>query len=140
MTEHLHPPSTPEVLAWRGLDWVREPRWVDWAVARLLDGWDSPSLRILAGEAPPFDPFEMRQLIDLVLHELDLPYPADPQAAGLQLARELTQQALSEKSTYRRAAIQLEQACIQLGYPAELRQFQDLNCAYDDLFLQGRHD
>lgn len=64
--------TTPEVLAFKVL-WKRiDQVWVDWAVAMLMAGYDTEHLRILAWETEPFYQFEMQNIIDKVLTELQI--------------------------------------------------------------------
>ncbi len=65
-------PSTAELLALRALERTADGRWVAWAVARLADGDDSPALRRLAAESPPFHHFEIRELTDRAFAERGL--------------------------------------------------------------------
>jgi hypothetical protein len=66
------PPSTKEILAYRTPNRVVDERWVDWAVSMLEQGYDTPHLRVLAGESPPFNQFEMVALADRAFEELGL--------------------------------------------------------------------
>ena len=46
---------------------------VDWAASMLEQGYDSTSLRILAGLSPPLNHFEVAELRDRVLSEIRPP-------------------------------------------------------------------
>lgn len=71
-TKNPIPLTTREIHALCRLRRTPDERWVDWAVAMLLEGKDSPSLRIMAGETKPFYPFEFWALGDRVFSELGL--------------------------------------------------------------------
>lgn len=47
--------------------------WVDWAVEAILAGYDSRSLRVLAGLQPPFDDSEINRLSKNAFIELNIP-------------------------------------------------------------------
>lgn len=65
-------PSTEEILLWHSVNKQIDSSWIDWATSQLEQGKDSPSLRILAGEAPPFNFFQMNALVGKALEELNL--------------------------------------------------------------------
>ena len=71
------PPGTLRLLALRAFDNATAQDMVDWAVTALAGGWDSPSLRILAGldlgELPSV--FEANPYLDRALHELGFEVP-----------------------------------------------------------------
>ena len=48
---------------------------VDWAVDALVGGWDSPSLRILAGLEKPPNEFEVDHFVARLAHELGIALP-----------------------------------------------------------------
>jgi hypothetical protein len=64
--------TTSEVLLYRALDLPVDKNWVDWALTMLEAGHDTPHLRILAGELPPFNQFELLPIVDRTLEELGL--------------------------------------------------------------------
>jgi hypothetical protein len=68
-------PSTKEILAWRALNRSVDESWVDWAVSMLQAGHDTLHLAILAGEAEPFNQFEMTAIVDKALAGLGLGPP-----------------------------------------------------------------
>jgi hypothetical protein len=66
--------STAEILAFKALNRDVDKTWVDWAVDMLIAGFDTEHLTILAGESEPFNQFQMQELAEKVLVELQLDY------------------------------------------------------------------
>lgn len=66
--------STVEILAFKALNRDVNKTWVDWAVDMFMAGFNTESLTILAGESEPFNQFQMQELTDKVLAELQLDY------------------------------------------------------------------
>lgn len=66
--------TTAEILAFKALNRDIDKAWVDWAVDMLIAGYDSEHLTILAGESEPFNQFQIQELADKVLAELQLDY------------------------------------------------------------------
>jgi hypothetical protein len=75
---------------------------VDWAVNAIVDGFDSPSLRILAACQPPFDWIEIERLWRKSFSELDIKPIADgdkiPQFIAAVIRRTLGQNALQRQA------------------------------------------
>jgi hypothetical protein len=66
--------KTFEVLALKALNRKVDRTWVDWAIDMLVAGYDTEHLAILAGEKEPFNQFQMYDLTNKVLEELQLDY------------------------------------------------------------------
>jgi len=66
--------STAEILMLKVLKKPDNKAWVKWAYEMMLAGFETEHLVILAGMEEPFDFFEMQNLTDKVLGELDLDY------------------------------------------------------------------
>lgn len=84
--------TTAEIVALRALNSPIDVRWIDWAQSMLTEGYDTPTLRILAGELSPFDAWEMRPMVDQTLSELGVALVYDVQDAIVQLATIRSQQ------------------------------------------------
>ena len=91
-------PSTAELVALRSLNRSVDSRWVDWAVFLLMEGQDTPHLRILAGEVPPFNQFEMRKLVDNLFRELGLVTFSEERDAARSYAKELVKKLLEPEA------------------------------------------
>lgn len=130
-------PSTAEVLALRKLGRSIDARWVDWAVRKLLEGRDTPCLRVLAGEVGPFNQFEMAALVDRTFEELGLQqYPSRKEAA-VAYASVLAGRILSGVLPADVALAELAQLCIELDYLKDVRDFYLLHFAREDLQATG---
>ena len=66
--------STSALLAFKSLNHDIDEEWVQWAQEMIAIGFDTEHLRILAGASKPFNQFEMHELTDQVLAELNLDY------------------------------------------------------------------
>jgi len=126
-------PTTREILALRTLERSVDERWVAWAVEMLVQGHDSPSLRILAGERAPYESPEIWALTDRVVGELGLTPMKDPQEAGLALAVLRARQVVERELSPAQAVADLKDLCIELGMVEELMDFYLLHFALDDL-------
>ncbi|MGE3174534.1 MAG: hypothetical protein AB7O97_18025 [Planctomycetota bacterium] len=131
-----HPVSTAEVVALRSLRRSAGQAFVDWAVGMLTDGHDTPGLRVLAGESPPFQPFAMEALVDRVLAELGLALHPTPRAAARALATARIAQAVAGRSLRSEVLAELAQLHTDLGYDTDLGDFYLLHHARTDL-LEG---
>lgn len=121
------------MLARRALGHPIDERWVDWAVSLLVAGYDTPSLRILAGVAAPFDAPEMTALADRVLVELGLRPIPDPRQAASILTTELCRQLLAGTASIGEVLQQIKDVCIELDEERELMDFFLLHFARCDL-------
>ena len=123
-------PTTDEILALRRLGRPADERWVEWAVELLVQGHDSPTLPILAGESSPFDTLEMQQLVDRVVEELGLTPFEDDRDAGISLATTIVRQILDQDVSRELGLGQLRALSIVLDLFDELSDFER---AYDAL-------
>jgi hypothetical protein len=131
-----HCPTTNEILARRALSKSIDQRFVDWAVAQLESGADTPHLRMLAGCMPPFNYFEMRQLLDSALRELGLRLPHDRAAAVQMFAQERIAAVLTGNAQAPEVLAELHDYCIELDYHRDLLDFYLLHNAWTDLQVQ----
>lgn len=125
--------STAEIVALHGLGRSIDARFVKWAGQMLVEGHDTPSLRVLALESAPFNYFEMAGLVDRVFEELELqPHPTQEEAARA-LAVVRVQQALAGERTRNEVLEELDELYLELGHPWDLKDFSHLHCARVDL-------
>jgi hypothetical protein len=73
------PSRTHEIEAWYALGFVQSQAVVEWALDAITAGWDSASLRILAGLEPPLDNLEVKRLHSAAFAELGI-RPLPPEA------------------------------------------------------------
>lgn len=92
------PPATHALLADLCLDDLTGSAACAWALAALEAGFDSPSLRILAGLSfgPSPTLYEARPYLDAALHELELPVNASRDEILRAYARVLAEELLAE--------------------------------------------
>ena len=105
---------------------------MDWAIGMLERGYDSLTLRVLAGSAPPLNHFEIAELRDRALEETTPPELAleDPVTA---FVREVAARSLSDDKELGPVFREISQLAIELGYPRELEPFYKLRFAWEDL-------
>ncbi len=115
-----------------------DSRWIDWAVDSLVAGHDTPSLRVLAGEAAPFNQFEMGSLVDQTLDELHVRLPETEDDAAVVCATPLVKRLASQDVETAEALSTLAQLCIERDYLRDLYCFYLLHFAFDDL-QAGEH-
>jgi hypothetical protein len=107
----LQPPLpryAPELLAarWTAHD-LRCEDWPAHAADLLAGGYDTPSLRVLAGEMHVASAAEIESLVCQVLRELHVPYPIPEITAVRLMAREIARAALAGQKNAWRAAREL---------------------------------
>jgi hypothetical protein len=128
--------STTEVLARRFLQRACGIECVQWAIGMLERGYDSKSLRVLAGLAAPLNHFEVAHLRERVLSEHQPSELAlrDPVMAYV---AELARRALEGKRSLRDVFEEVTGLAIELGYPRELQPFYNIHFAAEDLQHRG---
>jgi hypothetical protein len=125
------PPSTAEILARRALQKACGGECVDWAIAMLERGYDSRSLRILAGTDPPFNHFELAELRDKALD--DIGASREPENALTTFAAEILRSGLAGERRLWEAVVHVKDLCIEADYARELYPFYLLAFAAEDL-------
>lgn len=124
--------TTAEILAFKALNRDIDKAWVDWAVDMLMAGYDTEHLTILAGESEPFNQFEMQELADKVLAELQLDY-SDKDQTIKNYACYLIDKSLDGELDNFKVLNILKDICIELDYEKYLYDFYSLYFAKDDL-------
>jgi len=124
--------STYEILALKALNRDIDKTWTDWALEMLRQGHDTESLVILAGESFPNNQFELQQLTDKVLSELNLDY-SDKDHAVKNYASYLIDRVLKNELSTLPVLEILKDICIELNHKKDLFQFYTLYYAKDDL-------
>jgi hypothetical protein len=124
--------TTARILANKALQEPCGRDCVDWAVRMLEEGQDSPHLRILAGELPPYNHFEVAQLRDAALRELDLLEPAGDVAVRM-YAVERLRAALTGDEDLIEVLTVVKDFCVSQNYQKDLYDFYLLFFAHSDL-------
>ena len=124
--------TTAEILAFKVLNRDIDKTWVNWAVEMLMAGFDGEYLTIMAGESEPFNQFQMQELADKVLTELELDH-LDKDQTIKNYACYLIDKSLDGEIDNIEALGILKNICIELDYKKYLYDFYSLYFAKDDL-------
>lgn len=124
--------ATSEILAFKALNRDIDKTWVDWAVDMLMVGFDTENLTILAGESEPFNQFQMQELTDKVLTELQLDSSDKDQTIKNYTSYLIDKSLEGQLDNFKVLGI-LKDICIELGYEKYLYDFYSLYFAKDDL-------
>lgn len=89
---------------------------IEWAVGALVDGKDSPSLRILAGLDENSSSFEVEEYYRRARRELSLPEPTEEEALR-EYAVHLSRQILEPGSDFEKLAGMLHELCWTNHFP-----------------------
>lgn len=123
--------TTAEVAAMRRLGHHVDEGWIDWAVDQLAKGSTSDALCSLAAQTPPFNTFEIPELVDEALRDLGAPsIPTEAKAATI-LAEHNIRRALAGEQSFETTLAGLERLCIELNYLRDLFIFYQLQGAAD---------
>ena len=129
--------STACILAERALEESCGSSCVEWATGMLVAGFDTDALRVLAGESPPFNHFEIAALRDAALAELRVASPTRDVAVATYAAERL-RAALDGEKGILEALAEVADLRTANDHQRELAIFYDLHYAYADLLI-GPH-
>ena len=124
--------ATYEILACKVLNRSVDKHWVDWAVEMIEAGFDSENLIILAGENPPYNQFELKELTDKVLNDLYLDY-SDRDRTIKNYVCHIVDKALSGQTDTFKVLEIIKDLCIEIGYERYLMDFYLLYFTKTDL-------
>jgi len=107
--------------------WTDGSGYVDWAFSCLEEGFDSKSLRLLAGfdKKHPYKA-DFEDMFRQALNELGWRYLTDKEVM-LGYAKNLAKQILSEESDAAGTVEKISEIYVRLGFPAELEIWNILN-------------
>jgi hypothetical protein len=112
-------PATRKLLARRSIGTATSSDYVDWAVAELLAGTDTPNLRILAGlPKPPYWP-DVERHFERTLMEMGLTLP-EPEAYLREYVRDIARAILSGDTAPMAGCREIYQIWMDRGYPGNL--------------------
>lgn len=112
---------------------TRSPLFIDWATSLLEDGYDSPSLRVLAGFVPEENSiFEVESYLLKSLDELNFPILEEADAIKA-YAYEILTGLVNYEIKKEKALRLLKEICIEKDYFIELYDFYLLHFSIDDL-------
>ena len=124
--------STKGILVARALNHEIDDCWIDWAISMRQQGHDTPHLRIFAGETPPYNQFELKEIADLTFTELDLDWSDDTKLVH-QYAVELIKEMMAGEKTSDVVLGILKDIHVEMAYESNLLEFYLLFFAKDDL-------
>jgi len=126
------PPRTYEIQAGFLLGLSPLKNWVDWATEAILAGYDSESLRILAGLEPPFDDQEINRLSKRAFNELNI-IPLTKENSIPHFIAPIFRQLSNGELTRKDALLKLKDLCLVTNYAKPLMDFYLLYFALSDL-------
>lgn len=124
--------STSEILAFKVLNRSVDNVWVNWAVEMLIAGYDSENLLYLAGENEKTNQFELQNIANKALTELNLDFSNEEMVINNYVCY-LIDQAISKERSYESVLENLKNLCIELDYASYLYDFYSLFYAQEDL-------
>lgn len=126
-------PYTAEVFAELVLNRVAGPQVVAWAEAMLLAGFDSDHLIILVGEVPPYNQFELKELLQRTGRELEVPpISSDKEALEILVTCHIRRHAKGWTSRAQTLAA-ISRLANEEEFPPDALDFYFLDCAVEDL-------
>jgi hypothetical protein len=126
------PPRTYEVQAGHLLGLQPLQGWVDWADEAIIAGYDSQSLRILAGLQPPFDDQEINRLSNKAFIELNI-VPLKRENCIPYYIAPILHQNSEGRLTQNEALLKLKDLCLATNYKKPFMDFYLLYFAASDL-------
>jgi hypothetical protein len=126
------PPKTYEVQAGYLLGLSTLQVWVDWANEAILAGYDSQSLRILAGLEPPFDNQEINRLSNKSFSELNI-VPLKRDNCVPYYIAPILRQTIDGKLRQKETLEKLKDLCLATNYEKPFMDFYLLYFASSDL-------
>jgi hypothetical protein len=126
------PLSIATVFGRRAMNRVSAADYVEWATGMLVDGHDTPTLRVLAGLDERGSAFEAEEYFRRVLRELQIPEPDEAgkmRAYACDLARQIVSGTLAAEEGVRA----LYQVCLATGYAPQFMVWLYLDDALDSI-------
>ncbi|HSG31547.1 MAG TPA: hypothetical protein VLB82_08385 [Thermodesulfobacteriota bacterium] len=108
---------------------------ISWAEEALHNGFDSPSLRILAGLDKPLNSFEVNEYTTRALHELNIKIPSESEAVD-EYASELVLLIIDHPERMRDVLKLLSDLAISTEFQDNIFDYYLLNGAYEDLDIK----
>ncbi|MBW4694030.1 MAG: hypothetical protein KME27_19975 [Lyngbya sp. HA4199-MV5] len=126
--------STNAIFGKRALHQVFADDYIDWAIELLVQGYDSPNLRILAGLDRRSSVFDIETYFIHAIKELEIEEP-EPKAAVRAYACEMAQQIIDGQFTSLRAVVRaLYQIWLNTDYDPNYAIWLTLDDALDSLY------
>lgn len=106
--------------------------WVEWALEMMEAGYESNNLYILAGITKPYNQFELQELANKVLADLNLDI-SDKSLTIRNYIYYILSTTINEPSKYLLTLMEIKDICIELDMEKEYMDFYLLYFAKDDL-------
>lgn len=124
--------STYRVLMKKAFNKDIDESWVEWALEMMEAGYESDNLYILAGITKPYNQFELQELTDKVLADLNLE-TSDKSLTIRIYVYYILSKTINEPSKYLETLKEVKDICIGLDMDKEYMDFYLLYFAKDDL-------
>lgn len=108
--------------------------WIDWAIEMMEAGFQSENLYILAGATKPYNQFELQELTNKVLQDLDLDSDNKTQVIK-NYTYYLISTSIYKPEVYYSTLLELRNICQDLEMDREYMNFYCLFYAKDDLLV-----
>ena len=105
---------------------------IEWAIALLSQGYNSPSLPQLAGLLPPYNSFEVKDYTLKTLEELKIKIPCT-NTSTITYAKDIIEDMLEDQTQIESYLHELFRLCIKEDYLDDIYAFYLLHCALDGL-------
>ena len=112
-----------------------DQKWINWAMEMMEAGFETENLIVLAGISEPVNQFELQELTNKVLAELELDY-SDQKLVIKNYVYYLITNSINKPETYLETLKELKEICLDLDLDAEYMDFYLLYFAKDDLTEQ----
>jgi hypothetical protein len=124
--------STYRILMKKTFNQDIDESWVEWALEMMQAGYESDNLYILAGITKPYNQFELQELTDKVIADLNLETRNKPLTIRNYVYYILST-TINEPSKYLSTLREVKDICIDLDMEKEYMDFYLLYFAKDDL-------
>jgi len=124
--------STYRILMKKAFNEDIDESWVEWALEMMEAGYESENLYILAGIIKPYNQFELQELTDRVLADLDLT-TNDKSLTIRNYVYYILSKTINEPNKYLETLKEVKDICIGLEMEKEYMDFYLLYFAKDDL-------
>lgn len=124
--------STYRVLMKKAFNEDIDKSWLEWALEMMEAGYESDNLYILAGITKPYNQFELQELTDKVLADLNLE-TSDKSLTIRNYVYYILSKTINEPSKYLESLKEVKDICIGLDMDKEYMDFYLLYFAKDDL-------
>jgi hypothetical protein len=125
---------TARILMNKALNHNIDESWIDWAITMIEAGFESENLYILAGVTKPYNQFELQELTNRVLSDLNLDY-SERSSVVKNYVYYLILTSVNKPETYYHTLRELKCICQELDMDKEYMDFYLLYYAKDDLLV-----